>query len=332
MEATAQSLSLPPPLSLPKAARTLNSPQLKRAQHLHARAVVVVILLGVGLAVALTALGHPPDKIDLAIFLVVNFFVGIGSSVGFHRHFTHRSFRAKTPVRVVLAILGSMSMQGTLFFWVALHRRHHENSDDVGDPHSPHIREDGSSYTSRGQGVWHSYMGWTFSHEVPNAAHYAKELISDRVLSRVNRLYFLWVFVGLALPTLAGAWIRASWIGALEGLVWGGFLRIFFWHNMIWYITSLSHVIGRRDFKSGDASRNSLLMALPTLGESWHNNHHAFPTAPILHLKWYQFDLSGMLIRVLAWLGLAWDLKEPSRQMLRDRALPNDQGFTPVAP
>jgi stearoyl-CoA desaturase (Delta-9 desaturase) len=320
MEAIEPSLYAPSPVTRLRVNRTLSSPSLKRAQRLHAQAVGVIIVLGIGLALGLAFWSGPPDLVDLGIFLVSTVLVGLGSSVGFHRHFTHRSFKAKTPVRVALAILGSMSMQGTLIFWVALHRRHHENADDVGDPHSPYIRENGSSYASRLQGLWHSYIGWTFNHEVPNSAHYARDLIQDRVLSRVNRLYFLWVFLGLALPALAGGLIRGTWVGALSGLVWGGFLRIFFWHNMIWSITSISHVVGRRDFRSGDMSTNNIWMALPTLGEAWHNNHHAFPTAPILHLKWYQFDFSGLVIRLLALLGLAWDLKQPTREMLREKA------------
>lgn len=320
MEATAEALSPPSPLARPKVNRILHSPALKRAQRLHAQAVVAVIVLGFSLAIGLAAVGAPPDVLDLGIFLVSTVLVGLGSSVGFHRHFTHRSFKAKTPVRVVLAILGSMSMQGTLIFWVALHRRHHEHADEMGDPHSPHVRDDGSKHASRLKGLWHSYMGWTFNHEVPNSAHYARDLIQDKVLSKVNRLYFVWVLLGLALPALAGFLIKGSWVGALSGLAWGGFLRIFFWHNMIWSITSLSHVVGSRDFRSGDLSTNNIWMALPTLGEAWHNNHHAFPTAPILHLKWYQFDFSGLIIRLLALLGLAWDLKEPTPQMLQEKA------------
>ena len=330
MEAVAQPRSLTGPAGRIKMNRTLSSPALKQAQRLHAQAVVVVIVLGISLAIGLAALGYPPGRIELGIFAVSTVLVGLGSSVGFHRHFTHRSFAATTPVRVVLAILGSMSMQGTLFFWVALHRRHHEHSDEAGDPHSPHIREDGSTYGSRLRGVWHSYMGWTFGHEVPNAAYYAKDLVQDKVLSRVNRLYFLWVLLGLALPTLAGGLLTRSWLGALSGLAWGGLLRIFFWHNMIWYITSLSHVIGQRDFRSGDLSTNSIWLSLPTLGESWHNNHHAFPTAPILHLRWYQLDVSGLVIRLLSLLRLAWDLKEPTAKMLLEKATYNNSSLNRV--
>lgn len=300
--------------------RTLVSPSIKRAQRRHAQAVTAIMVLGVLLACAGVLAGRPPDRIDLLLFLVSTLLVGLGSSIGFHRHFTHRSFKATTPVRVGLAVLGSMSMQGTLIFWVALHRRHHENSDRTGDPHSPHLRENGQNYASLLRGIWNAYIGWTFDHEVPNSAHYARDLIQDKVLSRINRLYFVWVVLGFALPMLSGAYVRGSWLGALDGFVYGGCLRILFWHHMIWSITSISHVIGRRDYHSSDRSTNIAWLALPTLGESWHNNHHAFPAAPSLHFKWYQLDLSGLLIRALALLGLAWDLKQPTAATVAGRA------------
>jgi len=296
--------------------RVLRSSTIRRAQHLHATAIVAMGVLGIGIAIALAVWRHGLDLIDLGIFLGFTIPIALGSSAGFHRHFTHRSFKAKMPVRVALAILGSASAQGTLLFWVALHRRHHENTESVGDPHSPYIHEDGTPYASRLQGIWHSYLGWTFKHDPPNSAYYARDLLQNKTLCRVNNLYLLWVLLGLALPAVAGGLLHGSWLGALSGLVWGGFLRVFFWHNMIWYITSLAHVIGRRDFRSNDMSTNNLWMALPTLGESFHNNHHAFPTAPVLQLKWYQLDLSGLFIHFLEILGLAWDLKHPTTQML----------------
>jgi stearoyl-CoA desaturase (delta-9 desaturase) len=303
--------------------RVLRSDAIRRTQHLHAVAIVLMGLAGLTLAVGLAVWYQPPSIIDFGIFLGFLIPIALGSSVGFHRHFTHRSFQAKLPVRVALAILGSASVQGTLFFWVALHRRHHENTEGVGDPHSPYVREDGSPHASRLEGIWHSYIGWTFQHETPNSAYYARDLIRNKPLARVNSLYFLWVFLGLALPAVAGGLLHGSMLGALSGLVWGGFLRVFCWHNMIWYITSLAHVIGRRDFRSNDMSTNNVWMALPTFGESFHNNHHAFPTAPVLQLKWWQFDLSGLFIQLLEVLGLAWDLKHPSPQMLEAKRLSN---------
>jgi len=301
------------PASIP---RVLRSRAIRLAQHVHATAIVVMGVSGTALAIALGLSDHPPDLIDLGIFLGFTIPIALGSSAGFHRHFTHRSFKAKLPVRVALCILGSASAQGTMLFWVALHRRHHENTEAVGDPHSPYIREDGTAYGSRLEGIWHSYLGWTFKHDPPNSAYYARDLLREKTLVRVNNLYLVWVLLGLVLPAIAGGLLHGTWLGALSGLVWGGFLRVFFWHNMIWYITSLAHVIGRRDFRSNDMSTNSLLMAIPTLGESFHNNHHAFPTAPVLWLKWYHFDPSGLFIQLLAVLGLAWDLKHPTMQML----------------
>ena len=242
--------------------------------------------------------------------------VGIGTTVGYHRHFTHCSFKAVMPVRVALAILGSMAAQGTLFFWVALHRRHHECSDATGDPHSPFVNDRGKEHGSRLRGLWHAYIGWTFGHEVPNALHYARDLIREPVLAQANRFYFLWVAIGLALPTVLGGVLHGTWVGALSGLVWGGFVRIFLWHNMIWIITSIAHIIGRRDFKSDDKSTNNIWLALPTLGESFHNNHHAFPKAAIMGLKWWQIDIGGWIIVLLEKLGLAWDVWRPTPAMM----------------
>ena len=296
--------------------RTLKSPLMRRAQQRHAIAVVVLSAAGIVLAAGLALAGYPPGWAELAIFLVFFVIAGLGISVGYHRMFTHQSFKARAPVRVALAIMGSMAMQGTLKFWVALHRRHHEHSDEPGDPHSPYVLEDGTPLPKGFAGFWHSYMAWSFGHEVPNSAFYARDLMRDPLISRVNDRYFLWVAAGLALPALAGALVHGSWIGALQGLAWGGLIRIYAGHNMIWSITSLTHIFGRRDFVTRDRSTNNLWLCLFTLGESWHNNHHAFPTAAVLRFRWYQFDLSGLFVAALEKTGLAWDVGRPARNVL----------------
>ena len=300
----------------PVIARTIESPRMRRSQRRHAIAVVVLSAAGILLAGGLAVAGRPPGLAELAIFLVFFTIAGLGISVGYHRMFTHQSFKAKTPVRVALAIMGSMAMQGTLKFWVALHRRHHEHSDAPGDPHSPYVLEDGTPLRAGFAGFWHSYMAWSFGHEVPNSAFYARDLMRDRLISRVNDLYFVWVAAGLALPALAGGWIHGSWIGALQGLAWGGLIRIYAGHNMIWSITSLTHIFGRRDFATRDRSTNNGWLALFTLGESWHNNHHAFPTAAVLRFRWYQFDPSGLFVAALEKTGLAWDVGRPGKHAL----------------
>jgi stearoyl-CoA desaturase (delta-9 desaturase) len=220
MSSVAHSISAPAPTAA-VLGRTLNSPGLKRAQRLHAQAVAGVIGLGLLVVAGLWWLRGRPSASDLGIFLVAFVLVGLGSSVGFHRHFTHRGFQVVNPVRIALGILGSMPMQGTLFFWVALHRRHHEFSDAANDPHSPHIREDGQPYKSRLGGIWHSYVGWTYTHHVPNAAYYCRDLMRVPELRWVNRWYFVWVVLGFVLPAAAGGLIQGTWLGALSGMVWG---------------------------------------------------------------------------------------------------------------
>ncbi len=300
--------------AIPKAtiAPTLESPRMRRAQHRHAVAVVALSATGILLAIGLATTGYPPGWAELALFTGFFTIAGLGITVGFHRMFTHHSFKAAMPVRVALAIMGSTAMQGTLKFWVALHRRHHEHSDEPGDPHSPYVLENGTPLRGRFAGFWHSYMAWSFGHEVPNTAFYARDLMRDRPVSRVNDLYFVWVAAGLVIPAAIGAAVHGSWIGACQGLAWGGLIRIYAGHNMIWSITSLTHIFGRRDFATRDRSTNNLWLAVFTLGESWHNNHHAFPTAAILQFRWYQLDISGLVVSALEKAGLTWNVGRPS--------------------
>lgn len=303
----------------PRHTEVLRNEYLKRFQRRHAQAVAILSAVGLVLAAGLLIGGPPVTAIDAGIFLAMFIATGLGVSIGFHRHFTHRSFKAVTPVRVALAVMGSMAMQGTVIFWVSQHRRHHIHSDGPGDPHSPYVSEQGVPHKGFWRGLWHAYMGWTFDHEIPNATYYAPDLIRDKAIAPINRAYFVWVGLGLAVPTLAGGLLHHSWIGALSGLVWGGLVRIYLWHNMIWSITSLAHIVGRRDFQSDDRSTNNFWLALPTLGESWHNNHHAFPNAAVLSFRWWQVDPGGWVITLLKWLGLAWDLGKPTPAMMQKK-------------
>jgi stearoyl-CoA desaturase (delta-9 desaturase) len=300
-----------------KARRVVNNPRLRRSQHTHSAIATLAGLAGVAAAMLLALFERPPSGMYLGIFLAFFLAIGLGVTVGFHRHFAHRSFEASPGLRAALAVLGSMSAQGPLVFWVALHRLHHEFSDRPGDPHSPNLS--GSSFGQRMRGLLHAYIGWTVRHEVPNANYYARDLLGDRTLMRINRRYYFWVAIGLVLPTaICGGWTQ-SWLGALEGFVWGGLVRMFAVHNIIWWITSLAHFVGTRDYSAGDGSTNNLWLALPTLGESWHNNHHSFPRAAILSFRWWQIDISGMVIRILWVLGLAWDVQVPKPTALMAR-------------
>lgn len=305
-----------------RANRTVRSQALRRTQHIHAAFFATLGISGFALAGVRAWVFGPPSAWAYLIFSMSFLLIGLGVTAGFHRHFTHKSFEAPKAVRIVLAILGCMAGQGPVVFWVALHRMHHECADRPGDPHSPHMYADGSPVHGW-SGLFHAYIGWTFAHDVPNANHYAKDLLRDADVMQVNRKYYLWVLLGLALPSLAGFALIGGWSGAFDGLIFGGMIRMFAVHNIIWLITSFSHVYGRHDFHSRDCSRNSLALALPTLGEGWHNNHHAFPHVANLAFKWWQLDITGIVIDVLAKLGLASNVQRVTAQQRRAKSVNN---------
>jgi stearoyl-CoA desaturase (Delta-9 desaturase) len=299
--------------------RVVSSRRLERLQHAHALAAHIVPLSGMLTAFGMALLVQPVRPAILVMAVLMFVLVGLGSSVGFHRYFTHCSFRTGSGLRLLLAILGSMSAQGPVVFWVALHRMHHEFADEAGDPHSPNLH--GTSILQRLAGGWHAWFGWTTRHPIPNASFYAKDLLKDPQIMRVNRSYYLWVVLGLAVPAICGGFLMPGPLGFLYGFLWGGLVRIFLWHQMIYCITCVAHVSGRRDFDSQDLSRNNAWLAIPTLGESWHNNHHAFPSAADLHFDTRQVDVSGAAIRLLERIGLVWDLRQPSREQLETRRM-----------
>jgi stearoyl-CoA desaturase (delta-9 desaturase) len=296
---------------------TIENAQLRRKQHVNAGIATGLGFCGTILAIWLAMYVRPISWPQIAIFLAAFVPIHLGVTVGFHRLFTHRSFEATPVLRATLAILGSMAGQGPVVFWVALHRMHHEYADQHGDPHSPNLS--GNSWLARIRGVLYAYVGWTVQHEVPNANHFARDVLRDSLIMRLSRYYYLWITLGFAIPTLLGAWLLGGWYGALEGLLWGGLLRMFVSHNMIWWITSFAHTFGNHDLESGDRSTNNIWIAIPTLGEGWHNNHHAFPNAATLDFHWWQLDLSGIAIRTFAAVGWARNLRRPSPQTLQTR-------------
>jgi stearoyl-CoA desaturase (Delta-9 desaturase) len=240
---------------------------------------------------------------DLVAFLAVYVPTGLGITVGFHRLFTHRSFKTGRMTRGVLAALGSAAIEGPVVAWVADHRKHHAFSDEEGDPHSPHVDHGGL------RGLFHAHVGWLFVHDQRALkTRYAPDLLADPVVSFVNRTFVWWVLAGFAVPFAIGFVLGGTLMAGLTSLLWGGLIRILVLHHVTYSINSLCHVFGRRDFETGDESRNLAWLALPSFGESWHNNHHAFPTSSVHGLKWWQVDLSSMVIRALERCGLAWDV------------------------
>jgi stearoyl-CoA desaturase (delta-9 desaturase) len=265
-------------------------------------AVTVLPFIGLGIA-AWQLWNQWLHWYDLIAFFAVYIPTGLGITVGFHRLFTHRSFKTGPVTRGVLAALGSAAIEGPIVSWVADHRKHHAYSDEEGDPHSPHVDHGGL------RGLFHAHVGWLFIHDQRALkTRYAPDLLADPVVSFVNRTFLWWVLAGFVVPFAIGLTLGGTLLAGLTSLLWGGLIRMFFLHHVTYSINSLCHVFGRRDFETGDESRNLAWLAIPSLGESWHNNHHAFPTSSVHGLKWWQVDISSMVIRVLERLGLAWDV------------------------
>ena len=245
---------------------------------------------------------------DVAVFAIMYLLTGLGVTVGFHRLFTHRSFKTSRPVRGVFAVLGSAAIEGPVISWVADHRKHHAFSDRLGDPHSPHV-DHGVGWRGALRGLAHAHVGWLFIHTHRGSRErYAPDLLADPVVSFVDRTFLVWALAGLAASFALGLAIGGTLRAGLTGLLWGGAVRMLVVHHMTYSINSLCHFFGRRDYATEDHSRNLLWLSLPTLGEAWHNNHHAFPTSASHGLSWRQPDISALVIRAMARVGLCWDV------------------------
>lgn len=275
--------------------------------------IIIPTLGSIGLIILTLRTGI--NVIDIILLLGMYILTSLGITLGYHRYFAHHSFKTSTTIKVIFGILGSMSCQGPLIYWVASHRRHHRYSDISGDLHSPYINR--NQPMGWWQGFYHSHMGWTYSHELTNSFLFAKDLVLDKTISTVNKYYYLWVLLGLIIPSIIEGIITWSWSGVLRGFLWGGLLRLFLVHHSSWTIGSIAHIYGSSPFSNHDNSKNNFWIALPTLGEGWHNNHHAFPNSAFHGLEWWQVDVTGLVIRTLQLLDLAWDVKRPSSSMIQ---------------
>jgi stearoyl-CoA desaturase (delta-9 desaturase) len=274
---------------------------------------------GVGVA-AWQAWGGVLRWSDLIVFAIVYLLTGLGVTVGFHRHLCHRSFQTSRAVRTILAALGSAAIEGPVISWVADHRKHHAFSDQLGDPHSPHVGYAGG-WRGALKGLFHAHMGWLFIHtQRGNKQRYAPDLLGDKAIRFVDRTFVVWVGLGLAVPFGLGVAIGGTVIAGLTGLLWGGAVRLLVLHHLTYSINSLCHFFGRRPFDTGDESGNLSWLALPTLGEAWHNNHHAFPTSARHGLRRWEIDPSAIVIRVMEMTGLAWNVVQVSPQRREQKA------------
>jgi stearoyl-CoA desaturase (delta-9 desaturase) len=265
------------------------------------RALLAVGVLGpiVALAIAVAGLWQRAvSPVDLALLAGMYFATALGITIGFHRFLTHRGFRAPTWLKFLLLVLGSMAMQGPALTWASTHLEHHARSDQEGDPHSPR------------QGFLHAHLGWIIDGFDPNPDKYGSWLRDDPVVMLVSRTAWLWVLLSLAVPLAIGGW---------QGLLWGGVVRIVLAHHVTWSVNSVCHRFGARPFKTGDQSSNHWLVGLLAGGEGWHNNHHAFQRSAFHGLSWWQFDLSGLIIRLMELARLITDVQRVTPALRRKR-------------
>ncbi len=254
---------------------------------------------------------------DVVIFLCMYIPIGLGITVGFHRMLTHRSFKTWPWLRGLLAILGTAAIEGPVISWVADHRKHHAYSDRLGDPHSPHV-DHGGGWRGAIQGLVHAHVGWLFNHTQRGARErYAPDLLADPVINFVDKTFVLWALAGLIVPFLLGLLVGGTLGAGLTAMLWGGAVRVFLLHHVTYSINSLCHFFGRRRFQTGDQSRNLWWLAPLSLGEAWHNNHHAFPTSAFHGLDKRELDISGLTIAAMERMGLIWDVQRvsPDRQL-----------------
>ena len=251
---------------------------------------------------------------DAAIFAVFYVVTGLGVTVGYHRYFTHGSFKARRPLRIALAVAGSLSLEMSVIDWVATHRRHHKYSDAEGDPHSPW--RFGNDWKALTKGLFFAHVGWLFSSERTNRKRYAPDLVADKDIARVDRNFTWLVVASLLVPALLGGLLTWSWFGALTAFFWASLVRVSLLHHVTWSINSVCHVFGNEDFTVRDRSRNVWWLAIPSFGESWHNLHHADPTCARHGALRGQLDPSARVIRWFEQLGWAHNVRWPNEERL----------------
>ncbi|RBM13080.1 acyl-CoA desaturase [Prauserella sp. PE36] len=289
-------------------------------EHITVKIFVLAPIVALALAVPF-AWGWGLSWVDIglgALFFVLS---GLGITVGYHRLFTHGSFKANRPLRIALAIAGSLSAQGQVTTWVADHRRHHAFSDRAGDPHSPWLF--GTGPKALAKGFWHAHMGWLFERDVTNAERFAPDLLADRDIQRVDKLFPLWVGLSLLLPGVLGGLITWSVWGGVTAFFWAGFVRVGVLHHVTWSVNSICHMIGERPFTSRDKAANFWPLAIFSFGEAWHNLHHADPTCARHGVLRGQIDISARLIWLFEKFGWARDVRWPTTARLDRLAAAN---------
>jgi stearoyl-CoA desaturase (Delta-9 desaturase) len=280
----------------------------------------------IGLLVAIVLLWNRAVG-PLELGLLVGFYVVtcLGVTLGYHRMFTHRAFESSRAFRAIIAVLGSMAVEGSVITWVADHRKHHAFTDQEGDPHSPHLS--GPGFWGGVKGLWHAHIGWLFETVgTAERGRFAPDLLGDGVVRVVDKLFWVWVVLSFAIPFALG-WIVGGLGTAITALLWGGFVRVLLLHHVTWSINSVCHFFGRKRFDIKDESRNVFWLAPLSMGEAWHHNHHAFPTSAFHGLRFWEriADPTGMLISLLEKLGIVWNVVRISPERQQAKTLPPGQ-------
>jgi stearoyl-CoA desaturase (delta-9 desaturase) len=282
---------------------------------------VTLPLIGLVVAMILTW-GGAVNWYYVALLVGMSILTELGITVGYHRLFTHKSFKSPAAVRYFFAALGSMAGQGPVIRWCTEHRLHHQHSDDRLDPHSPHMGKNGSW----GEGLWatmrgafHSHVGWLFAEPSQGLAKYSRDLHEDKAVAAANRHFAFWLAMGIILPGVLAGLVTMSWMGFVLGMLWGGFVRMAVVHHITWSVNSVCHLWGWRPFESHDESRNNPIVGLLAMGEGWHNNHHAFPSSARHGLRWWELDPSWLLIKTMQLFGLAREIRVPDHQRMESK-------------
>ncbi|MFO0936148.1 MAG: acyl-CoA desaturase [Gemmataceae bacterium] len=256
--------------------------------------------------------GNGISAVDLGLLVGFYIVTALGITVGYHRLFVHRSFETYGWVKFLYGVFGSMAIEGPLFQWSAMHRRHHQHSDKPDDPHTPH--HSGGGIKGFIKGFWNAHVGWLFNPDPPQLYRYIKDLRASRTLRVVSATFPIWALISIVLPGVIGGLITMSWYGFFTGMIWGGLVRIFLVHHVTWSVNSACHIWGTRPYKSDDQSTDNFVFGVLAMGEGWHNAHHAFPTSARHGLSWWKIDFSWYTISLMKMLGLAWDIKVPTKE------------------
>ncbi|MEK7626225.1 MAG: acyl-CoA desaturase [Patescibacteria group bacterium] len=279
---------------------------------------IVAVLIG---AISLTD-GLPPLYV-IVMMVVFRYLTAWGITIGFHRLFTHRSFEARRPVVIMLAVLGSLALEGAIIAWVADHRRHHDFTDEPEDPHSPHVSTSGEFKDlawGTFRGLWHAHWGWLFTVGSSNEGRYANDLVKDPTIRLISKLFPLFALLTIAIPVVLGYAIDGTQ-GMWDCLIWAVGVRIFWVHHATWFVNSIGHMYGKRPFvprTKEDKSTNNAFVALVAEGEGWHHNHHVFPLSAKHGILPGQIDVSYRIIKALEKVGLTRnvDMHVPSEEKI----------------